>query len=159
KDPFRVIKGVSDAYRTIRRLKPNIVFSKGGFVTVPVVVAAWLQRVPVIIHESDMSPGLAIKLSLPFANKVCVTFPETAEAIPQGKAEWTGSPIREGVLAGSVSKGLSFCSFHKQKPVLLIMGGSLGSRVINDAVRGCLEALLHKFQIVHLCGKGNIDPS
>jgi UDP-N-acetylglucosamine--N-acetylmuramyl-(pentapeptide) pyrophosphoryl-undecaprenol N-acetylglucosamine transferase len=159
KDPFKVMKGVADAYRIIRKLKPNAVFSKGGFVSVPVVLAGWMNRVPVLIHESDMTPGLANKLSIPFASKVCVTFPETVRQLSGGKAELTGLPIRDEMLRGSASKGISMCDFHKQKPVLFVMGGSLGSRVINEAVRSGLERLLERFQIVHLCGKGNVDPA
>lgn len=158
KDPFRVMKGVVDAYLLIRKLKPNAVFSKGGFVSVPVVVAGWMNRVPVLIHESDMTPGLANKLSLPFASRVCVTFPETARHISGGKAECTGLPIRDEMLRGSALKGRSLCEFHKQKPVLFVMGGSLGSRVLNEAVRGGLPRLLETFQVVHLCGKGHLDP-
>lgn len=157
KDPFKVIKGVADAWRIIRKVKPNAVFSKGGFVSVPVVVAGWMNRVPVIVHESDMTPGLANKISVPFAAKVCVTFPETLRHISGGKAVHTGLPIRDEVLRGSAAKGRSLCDFHTQKPVLFIMGGSLGSKVINDAIRGGLEKLLERFQIVHLCGKGNVD--
>ncbi|GAA3403951.1 undecaprenyldiphospho-muramoylpentapeptide beta-N-acetylglucosaminyltransferase [Paenibacillus hodogayensis] len=159
KDPFKVLKGVADAYRVIRKLKPNAVFSKGGFVSVPVVVAGWMNRVPVIIHESDMTPGLANKLSVPFAARVCVTFPETARHLRGGKAEYTGLPIRDEMLRGNPAKGRDICNFHKQKPVLFVMGGSLGSRVINEAVRGGLERLLERFQVVHLCGKGNLDPA
>lgn len=159
KDPFKVVKGVADAYRIIRKLKPNAVFSKGGFVSVPVVLAGWMNRVPVLIHESDMTPGLANKLSIPFATKVCVTFPETVRRFSGGKAELTGLPIRDEMLRGNAAKGISMCDFHKQKPVLFVMGGSLGSRVINGAVRGGLERLLERFQIVHLCGKGNVDPT
>ncbi|MFK7693377.1 undecaprenyldiphospho-muramoylpentapeptide beta-N-acetylglucosaminyltransferase [Paenibacillus sp. HJGM_3] len=158
KDPFKVMKGLWDAYRVLGRVKPKVVFSKGGFVSVPVVVAGWLRRIPVIIHESDMTPGLANKLSLPFASNVCVTFPETLALMPRGKAEFTGLPIREEVLNGSAARGRAFCDFHRQKPVLLIMGGSLGARAINDAVRAKLPELLERFQVVHLCGKGHVDP-
>ncbi|MBD2861820.1 undecaprenyldiphospho-muramoylpentapeptide beta-N-acetylglucosaminyltransferase [Paenibacillus oceani] len=158
KDPFKVIKGVFDAYRTIRKLKPDAVFSKGGFVSVPVVVAGWMNRIPVIIHESDMTPGLANKLSVPFASHICVTFPETLRHMPGGKAECTGLPIRDEVKRGSKAKGLSLCDFHSRKPVLFIMGGSLGARAINEAVRSGLSRLLETFQIVHLCGKGHADP-
>ncbi|MDF2661264.1 MAG: UDP-diphospho-muramoylpentapeptide beta-N-acetylglucosaminyltransferase [Paenibacillus sp.] len=158
KDPFKVIKGVFDAYRTIRKLKPDVVFSKGGFVSVPVVVAGWMNRIPVIIHESDMTPGLANKLSVPFASHICVTFPETLRHMPGGKAECTGLPIRDEVKRGSKAKGLSLCDFHSRKPVLFIMGGSLGARAINEAVRSGLSRLLETFQIVHLCGKGHADP-
>lgn len=158
KDPFKVVKGLWDAYRILRKLKPNAVFSKGGFVSVPVVVAAWMNRIPAIIHESDMTPGLANRLSVPFAAKVCVTFPESARHLPAGKAETTGLPIRDEMLRGNPLKGLSLCDFHRQKPILLAMGGSLGSRAINEAVRGDLRRLLEKFQVVHICGKGNADP-
>ncbi|RKN86889.1 undecaprenyldiphospho-muramoylpentapeptide beta-N-acetylglucosaminyltransferase [Paenibacillus ginsengarvi] len=158
KDPFKVMKGVWDAYRLIRKLKPDAVFSKGGFVSVPVVMAGWLNRVPVLIHESDMTPGLANKLSIPFASRICVTFPETISHLSGKRTECTGLPIRDEMLRGSAIKGLHLCEFHKQKPVLLVMGGSLGSKVINEAVRGSLKRLLERFQIVHLCGKGHLDP-
>lgn len=157
KDPFKVIKGLWDAYRVLGRIRPQVVFSKGGFVSVPVVVAGWMRRIPVIIHESDMTPGLANKLSLPFATNICVTFPETMRHLSADKAVCTGLPIREEVLNGSKASGRVLCDFHKQKPVLLIMGGSLGAKAINDAVRDRLKELLDRFQIVHLCGKGNVD--
>ncbi|WP_248926602.1 undecaprenyldiphospho-muramoylpentapeptide beta-N-acetylglucosaminyltransferase [Paenibacillus hamazuiensis] len=157
KDPFRVIQGVGQAYRLLRRIKPHIVFSKGGFVSVPVILAAWLNRIPVIIHESDFTPGLANKISMPFATKICVTFPETLRHIKGGKAVCTGLPIRERILEGKALNGYTLCDFHRQKPVLFIMGGSLGAQAINNAVRGALDALLERYQIVHICGKGNVD--
>ncbi|KRE51978.1 undecaprenyldiphospho-muramoylpentapeptide beta-N-acetylglucosaminyltransferase [Paenibacillus sp. Soil724D2] len=156
KDPFKVMKGVYESYRLLRRLKPAIVFSKGGFVSVPVVLASRLNKIPVIIHESDITPGLANKISIPFATKVCVTFPESLQHVQRDKAELTGLPIREHILSGKASRAYQLCDFHSQKPVILVMGGSLGSQVINQAVRGNLEQLLAQFQIVHLCGKGNI---
>ncbi|MDF2668861.1 MAG: UDP-diphospho-muramoylpentapeptide beta-N-acetylglucosaminyltransferase [Paenibacillus sp.] len=159
KDPFKVIKGLWDAYRVLGRIRPRVIFSKGGFVSVPVVVAGWLRRIPVIIHESDMTPGLANKLSLPFATNICVTFPETMRHVQGDKAVCTGLPIRDEVLSGKEAKGRAICDFHRQKPVLLIMGGSLGSQKINDAVRMELTRLLERFQVVHLCGKGNLDPA
>ena len=158
-DPFKVMKGYFEARAFMRKLKPDIVFSKGGFVTVPVVLAAKHKGIPVIIHESDMTPGLANKLSLPSASKVCCNFPETLKHLPEGKAVLTGSPIREELFQGDKEKGLQFCGFDHTKPVLLIMGGSLGSVAINNAVRGELDTLLKKFQIVHLCGNGNLDKS
>lgn len=157
KDPFKVMKGVLDAYVLLRKLKPDVVFSKGGFVSVPVVAASWLNRIPVITHESDMTPGLANKLSVPLATKVCVTFPETLKHIKGGKAVCTGLPIRDELLQGNTAKGLQLCGFHGQKPVLFIMGGSLGAQKINAAVRDALNELLQSFQIVHICGKGNVD--
>lgn len=156
KDPFKVMKGVYESYRLLRRLKPAIVFSKGGFVSVPVVLGSRMNKIPVIIHESDITPGLANKISIPFATKVCVTFPESLQHVQRDKAELTGLPIREHILSGKASRAYQLCDFHSQKPVILVMGGSLGSQVINQAVRGNLERLLAQFQIVHLCGKGNI---
>lgn len=156
-DPFKVVKGFSEAAKLLKKLKPDVVFSKGGFVSVPVVLAAKQQRIPVIIHESDMTPGLANKLSIPAASKVCCNFPETISHLPKGKAVLSGSPIREELLSGSRSKALNFTGLSGTKPVLLIIGGSLGSVVVNEAVRSILPKLLKKFDIIHLCGKGKLD--
>jgi UDP-N-acetylglucosamine--N-acetylmuramyl-(pentapeptide) pyrophosphoryl-undecaprenol N-acetylglucosamine transferase len=159
KDPFRVLRGVWQAYRLIRNIRPDLVFSKGGFVSVPVVVAARLCRVPVIIHESDLTPGLANKLAVPFATRVCATFPETMDHLPKEKAVLTGSPIRAELLSGDAARGRLRCDFVRGKPVLLVVGGSLGSQVINRAVRESLDRLLKQMQVVHICGKGNLDPA
>ncbi len=156
-DPFRVIKGFSEANQLLKHLKPDVVFSKGGFVSVPVVMAAASQHVPAIIHESDMTPGLANKLAIPFASKVCCNFPETLQYLPNGKAVHTGSPIRKELFSGDANRGFEFTGFNSNKPVILIMGGSIGSKFINNAVWDSLNSLLDKFQIVHLVGKGNIN--
>ncbi len=158
-DPFRVIKGYFEAAKLLSKLKPDVVFSKGGFVTVPVVFAAKRKKIPVIIHESDMTPGLANKLSIPSASKVCCNFPETVKLLPEGKAVLTGSPIREELFQGKKDEGLRLCGFTNTKPVLLIIGGSLGSVAINRAVRDNLDTLLRDYQIIHLCGRGNLDPN
>lgn len=158
-DPFRVVKGLFDAKKLIKKLKPDVVFSKGGFVSVPVVLAAKKCHVPAIIHESDMTPGLANKLCIPSASKVCCNFPETVNYLPEGKAVLTGSPIRKELFDGNRLNGLDFCHFSINKPVILIIGGSLGSVAINKAVRNILPELLKKYQVIHLCGKGNLDPS
>ena len=151
------MKGFSEASKLLKKLKPDVVFSKGGFVSVPVVIAAKQHRIPVIIHESDMTPGLANKLSIPSASKVCCNFPETMEHLPKGKAVLSGSPIRQELLTGSRQKALQFTGLSGTKPVLLIIGGSLGSVVVNEAVRSVLPKLLKKFEIIHLCGKGKLD--
>ena len=158
-DPFKVLKGISEARRTLKELKPDIVFSKGGFVSVPVVLAAKRLHIPVIIHESDLTPGLANKICIPSAAKVCCNFPETLSHLPAGKAVLTGSPIRQELLRGNAIAALEFCHFTANKPVILVMGGSLGSAAINDTIRGVLPELLKNFQVIHLCGKGNLDPS
>ncbi|MCM1307466.1 MAG: undecaprenyldiphospho-muramoylpentapeptide beta-N-acetylglucosaminyltransferase [Butyrivibrio sp.] len=156
-DPFRVIKGLSQAKKLIRRINPDIVFSKGGFVAVPVVMAAGKCNIPVIIHESDMTPGLANKLCQKHALKVCCNFPETVKMIANGKGVLTGSPIRRELLCGDRAAGLALCGFNTSKPVLMIIGGSLGAAHVNDAVRTVLPALLDRFQIIHVCGKGKTD--
>lgn len=156
-DPFRVIKGYFEARHLMKTLKPDVVFSKGGFVAVPVVIAANLAGIPVISHESDMTPGLANKLSLAFCTKICCNFPETIKYLPEDKAVLTGCPIREELLTGNRESGLKLTGFNNSKPVLLIMGGSLGSVKVNQAVRSILPDLLKDYQIVHLCGKGNLD--
>lgn len=156
-DPFRVIKGFMEAKQVLKTLKPDIVFSKGGFVSVPVVRAASSLKIPCIIHESDMTPGLANSLCIPVAQKVCCNFPETLQKLPEEKAVLTGSPIRAELTKGSKEKGLSMCGFHSGKPVIMVIGGSLGAAGINTLVREALPKLLDDFQIVHICGKEKID--
>lgn len=158
-DPFRVIKGYAEARSILKKLKPDIVFSKGGFVAVPVVLAAKHCHIPVIIHESDMTPGLANRLAIPSATKVCCNFPETLQYLPQDRAVLTGSPIRAELHEGSRLAALEFCRFTADKPVLMVIGGSLGSANVNSAIRGILPELLKTFQVIHLCGKDKLDPS
>ena len=158
-DPFRVVKGVGEARKLVKILDPDVIFSKGGFVSVPVVLAGKSRKVPTIIHESDMTPGLANKLSMSSATKVCCNFPETLDHLPEGKAVLTGSPIRQELLSGDRYKAKEFLGFTSDKPVIMVVGGSLGSVAVNDAVRGILPELLKNFQVVHLCGKGKIDES
>lgn len=158
-DPFRVIKGFGEARKLIKDLKPDVIFSKGGFVSVPVVLAGKKCKVPVIIHESDMTPGLANKIAIPSATKVCCNFPETLDNLPKDKAILTGSPIRQELLSGNKIAALDLCNFTADKPVILVIGGSLGSVVVNNAVRESLPELLEHFQIIHLCGKGKMDDS
>ena len=158
-DPFRVLKGMNDAKKLVKILKPDVIFSKGGFVSVPVVLAGKSRHVPTIIHESDMTPGLANKLSLSAATKVCCNFPETLNYLPAGKAVLTGSPIRQELLTGDKYKAREFLKFTEDKPVIMIVGGSLGSVAVNDAVRAILPELLKTYQVIHLCGRGKVDDS
>ncbi|MGL5067592.1 MAG: undecaprenyldiphospho-muramoylpentapeptide beta-N-acetylglucosaminyltransferase [Sarcina sp.] len=158
-DPFKVLKGITDALRILSKEKPDVVFSKGGFVTVPVIIAASMKKIPVVSHESDFTPGLANKLAMPFCDKLCVTFPESLKHIKGDNGILTGTPIREELLQGNKEKGKAFCNFLKKKPTLLIIGGSLGAKVINDSIRENLENLLVGFNIIHLCGKKNLDES
>ena len=156
-DPFRVMKGFVEARNYLKNYQPDVVFSKGGFVSVPVVRAAASLHIPCIIHESDMTPGLANKLCIPVAEKVCCNFPETMKNIPADKAVLTGSPIRAELAEGSKLAGLNMCGFTANKPVIMVIGGSLGAANVNKAVRDALPKLLEDFQVVHLCGKDKID--
>ncbi len=157
-DPFRVIAGAFQSARLMGKIRPDVVFSKGGFVAVPVVFGAWVHRVPVLCHESDLTPGLANRLCRPFAKRFATTFPECAEALGE-KAEMTGTPLRPELFRGSREKGLKLFGFRGDKPVLLMMGGSSGAQSVNEALRGALEDLLADFDIAHICGSGNLDPS
>ena len=156
-DPFRVIAGYFQSRKLIRKIKPDIVFSKGGFVSVPVVLAASHKHIPVIIHESDMTPGLANKIAMRGATKICCNFPETVKLLPADKAVLTGTPIRRELLNGSRDAGFAFTGLSDDKPILLMMGGSTGSRAVNAGLRSALPQLLKEFHVIHLCGKGNLD--
>lgn len=156
-DMGRVMKGIGEAKKLIKKLKPDLVFSKGGFVAVPVVLGARANKVPVIIHESDITPGLANKLAMPSAQVVCTTFPETLNHVPKKKGVHTGTPIRGELFQGHKNKGLEVCGFSGKKPVLLMMGGSSGAVKLNDCLRQELEHILRDFDVIHLCGKGNLQ--
>ncbi len=158
-DPLRVAKGYLESLKLMKKYKPDVVFSKGGFVSVPVVLAAKHYKIPTIIHESDMTPGLANKICIPSAKKICCNFPETLPYLPEDKAVLTGSPIRAEILQGDRLAGLKYSGLSPEKPVILIIGGSLGSVKVNTAVRSILPRLLQQFQIIHICGKGNLDES
>lgn len=158
-DPFRVLAGFFQANKILKKQKPDVIFSKGGFVAVPVVLAAKMQKIPTIIHESDMTPGLANKLCIPSAQKICCNFPETVKYLPADKAVLSGSPIRKELMTGDRLAGLNFTGLSSDKPVLLIIGGSMGSVRVNTAIRSILPELLKSFQVIHLCGKGHLDES
>ncbi len=157
-DPFRTVKGVAEARSVLKKIKPNLVFSKGGFVSVPTVLAAAGLGIPVLLHESDYSPGLANKLTVGFAKRILTTFPETVRYLPSHKTVATGTPVRPQLLKGSAERGRELTGFD-QKPVIMIMGGSSGSVRINTTVREALPELTQKFNVLHLCGKGNMDDS
>ena len=158
-DIFRILKGLGESIVLLRRINPGIIFSKGGFVVVPVVVAAKLLGIPVVIHESDITPGLATRLVMPFAKAVCTSFPETLERVPKNKGILTGTPIRPLLWKGCAQEGVRLCNFNKlsAKPVIMVMGGSLGAEAINRCILGILPKLLKRFHIIHLCGKGNVS--
>ena len=158
KDPHHILHGIREARRYMKKNRPDVVFSKGGFVAVPVVLAARRYRIPIVIHESDLSPGLANKICIPRANKIAFSFPETEQYLG-GKGIHTGLPVRDALLNGDAAKGREVCGFNEGKPVLMVIGGSLGSLNVNNAVRAALDELLKDFQIVHICGAGKMDES
>jgi UDP-N-acetylglucosamine--N-acetylmuramyl-(pentapeptide) pyrophosphoryl-undecaprenol N-acetylglucosamine transferase len=155
-DIFQVIRGIIQSYKIIQAEKPQIIFSKGGFVSVPVVLGSLLNRIPVVIHESDLTPGLANKITLRFAQKICTTFPDTVNKLPPGKGEFIGAIVRPELKQGDSGKGRHLCGFDSVKPIILIVGGSLGSVHINQVLRSILDPLLAKYQIIHICGQGNL---
>lgn len=156
-DPFRVIKGYGQAHKILKKERPDVIFSKGGFVSVPVIHAAASLRIPCILHESDLTPGLANKLCIPFAKKICCNFPETLQYLPKDKTILTGTPIREELRLGDKEAGRAFCGFTENKPVIMVLGGSLGAGSVNDTIRGALNDLLRDFQIIHICGDDKMD--
>ena len=156
-DVFRIIKGVWDSLKILSRIKPDIIFSKGGFVVVPLIFAAKIKSVKVIIHESDLTPGLANRLAQPLAKKVLVSFPETLKYVPKKKSILTGIPVRSDLTTASKEEGLRFLNFRDSgKPIMLVMGGSQGSAAINAYIRKVLPELLKRYRVVLLCGRGNL---
>lgn len=154
-DPFRVIKGYFQARKLIREIQPSVIFSKGGFVSVPVVLGA--GKVPVVAHESDYSPGLSNRIATRFTDKVCLSFEDTLQHVSKGKGIFTGTPIRPALYDGDRERALAFTGLTGEKPVLLVMGGSLGAQKLNELVRAALPQLCERYDIIHLCGKGKND--
>ena len=170
-DIINIIKGIFEADKLIKKIKPNIIFSKGGFVSVPVVISGWLNKIPVVIHESDMSPGLANKISLPFAKVMCTSFliknmikdkdikykdVNIKKNSAQEKYVLTGAPVRQELFNGNAERARKKLNFDS-RPVLLIIGGSQGSKKINGLIRNALNKL-NSYQIIHVCGKNNLEP-
>ena len=154
-DPFRVIKGYFQARKLIREIQPSVIFSKGGFVSVPVVLGA--GKVPVVAHESDYSPGLSNRIATRFTDKVCLSFEDTLQHVSKGKGIFTGTPIRPALYDGDRERALAFTGLTGEQPVLLVMGGSLGAQKLNELVRAALPLLCERYDIIHLCGKGRND--
>ena len=159
-DPFRVAKGIREAKKLLSVLSPNVIFSKGGYVAFPVVKASSALKIPVVSHESDLTPGLANRMSFRYSDRICCSFPETLHMLPGNKAVLTGTPIRASLKSGNRERALSFVHMREgDYPFLLVMGGSQGAQRINEAIRQSLPALLKRFNIIHLCGKGKVDPT
>ena len=159
RDAGRVLMGLIEATRLVRRLRPDVIFSKGGFVAFPVVFAGWLCRVPVLGHESDFSPGLANRLSQPFLKTLCTSFAQTRVHGFRGRVVHTGTPLREAMLRGEPARARQQFRLTGEKPVLLVTGGSLGAIALNEVVRAALPALLREFEVVHVSGPGRLQAS
>jgi len=155
-DLFRVAYGTVQSIVWMRKIKPDVCFSKGGFVSIPVVIAARVCRVPTVCHESDFTPGLANRISVRFAQCVATTFPECAASLG-GKGVLTGTPLRSELFAGDRERGLKLGGFDGKKPVLLVTGGSQGAQAINQCLHKSLPRLLEHMNILHLCGSGNLN--
>jgi UDP-N-acetylglucosamine--N-acetylmuramyl-(pentapeptide) pyrophosphoryl-undecaprenol N-acetylglucosamine transferase len=155
-DLFRIPLGIVQAWFKLGRLKPDVIFSKGGFVGVPVVIAGWARRIPVLIHESDAIPGLASKLSAPFAQTVLLAYERAGDDLSRwkDKLKVVGNPVRENIFTGTLTKAKSITGFSGKKPVLLVMGGSSGSAQINGIVKKEKEKLCEIFDVIHITGKG-----
>ncbi len=150
--PFQLGLGILKSFWICYRLKPTLVFSKGGFVSLPITIAAWMKGIPIIVHESDTTAGLANRLSFPLAQLLCTSFNVMLSKKYHSKTRVTGLPLRQILLKGNTEKGLKFLNFHTQKPILFIWAGSMGSLAINQIITQALPTLLKFFQIVHLCG-------
>ena len=146
--PFRLLKCIHAAKRELKQINPAIIFSKGGFVSVPVVFAARKLKIPIISHESDLSFGLANKLILKKCNVMCTTFQETANG--NQKCIHTGQPLRQKIFMG---KKLNM--FQNNNPTLLVLGGSLGAKFLNDIIFDNIDEITKDFNVLHLCGKQN----
>ena len=156
-DPFRVLHGIGQSRKILKQVHPDIIFSKGGFVSVPVVIAA--GKIPVVAHESDYSPGLSNKIASHFTDHICVSFEDTLKDLKKHNGTFTGTPIRNELYHGSPERALAFTGLSGNKPVLLCMGGSLGAQRLNELLREALPSLLPVFDIIHLCGHGKTDPN
>lgn len=152
--PFKVAKGIFQAGKILDRIKPDVVFSKGGYVSLPTVVAAKQRNVPVIAHESDYTMGLANKISAKFCKKILTSFPSTAKEIKNG--EFVGPPLRKSLFAPSKSDVVGNFGFSGERPILLVTGGSQGAKALNDVVCKALPELTAKYDVIHLCGKNNL---
>jgi len=155
-DLFRIMRGMVQAFFLLGRVKPDVVFSKGGFVSFPVALAAWLRRVPVVAHESDITPGLANRLVLPFTRTLCVSFPQTRIGHAKVKVVHTGTPLREAVVNGSAEAGRALLGIDTDKPLLVVTGGSLGADALNTVIRDALPQLLQRYYVLHVCGHGKL---
>ncbi|MBP5615859.1 MAG: undecaprenyldiphospho-muramoylpentapeptide beta-N-acetylglucosaminyltransferase, partial [Alphaproteobacteria bacterium] len=159
-DMLKIPVGIFQAIGIVLKEKPNIIFSKGGFVSFPVVLAGYVCRVKSVMHESDVTPGLANKMSLPFVSKFFTTFDDTAQYVKnKSKVDYIGPVLSDRFEGADKARGCRLCGFDENKPIVMFVGGSLGAKSLNDAVRANIAALLERYQIIHICGRGQVDPN
>ncbi len=156
KAPFKILSGIIGAKKLIKKLKPDIIFSKGGYVSVPTVIAGRIKNIPIVSHESDYTLGLANKITAKYCNKVLTSFPETAKNLKNGI--FVGPPLRKDLFDKQNIDKNEF-GFYNDKPVLLVTGGSQGSKIINQTLRQALPNIIKNYNVIHICGKGNLDNS
>lgn len=155
KIPFKIYSGYVKAGKIIDEIKPDVIFSKGGYVAIPTILAGKKRKIPIISHESDYSLGLANRLTAKYCKKVLTSFPDTALNLKNG--EYVGSPIRNELFNVKKDIAIKTFGFNSNKPILLITGGSQGALAINNAVRNALPDLLPKYNVIHICGKNNLS--
>ncbi|MBD3270520.1 undecaprenyldiphospho-muramoylpentapeptide beta-N-acetylglucosaminyltransferase [Candidatus Peregrinibacteria bacterium] len=156
-DFFRTIIGIWQSFWKVKKFNPKVVFCKGGYVSLPVAIGAWIARKPVIIHESDLVPGLANRIAAKFASVICVSFKESKKYLRSDKIIVTGNPVRAELADGKRDKGLKFAGLDGKKPVILVMGGSQGAGFINELIAKDFDELVKNFEIIHLCGQGKVN--
>jgi len=156
-DFFKTLFGVISATFKVFSIYPDVVFGKGGYVSFPPLFAARLLKIPIVIHESDTVPGRVNKWAGKFATKIAISYPETAEFFPKEKVAFTGNPIREELVMPLTSGAHEFLQLEKNIPVILILGGSQGSQIINETIIDALPKLVEKYQVIHQTGKNNFE--
>lgn len=154
-DFLKVPLGFLQSLWILLMFMPDAVFSKGGYVAIPVVLAAWVYRIPVLIHDSDSAPGRANQFLAKFANRIAVAYPSAEDYFPREKTALVGNPIRFQLLDGNAEMMREELKFTRSKKTILVLGGSQGSKVINSAIVEILPKLLMKYQIIHQTGKDN----
>jgi len=159
-DLFRVPVGIAQAFSALRAFKPQVVFSKGGYVSIPVMFAARLLKIPTIMHESDITPGLANKVSAKKASVLCLAHHESQRYFMKHKNKIvTGNPVRESIFQGKSEHAYKLTGFSKDIPIILVMGGSQGAKHINEDISLAANELAHHYQIIHITGYGKLQPA
>lgn len=160
-DPFKIVAGFFKSLWIVRRFRPEVMFSKGGYVSVPVMLAAWCWRVPIVLHDSDTRPSLTTRWMGRLAKTVCLAHPEASKRLSQRmqqKIVVTGLPLRSEIFEGDKARARTLTGLRGTTPVLLVMGGSLGAESLNKVVEQALPKLLETHQVIHLSGPGKQNP-